>query len=89
MPWMHLVTVQGALFEKLDSHWRIARCHAQKKVPENEVTRCEKYPAWLRTRLVSRICMHLCSVDSLTSDLHFAGSCRGLEACAVNRTTQC
>ena len=21
----------GALFEKLDSHWRIARCHAEKK----------------------------------------------------------
>lgn len=33
----------GALFEKLDAHWRTACTDVmQKKVPENEVTRCEE-----------------------------------------------
>ena len=33
----------GALFEKLDAHWRTACTDVmQKKVRENEVTRCEE-----------------------------------------------
>ena len=42
----------GSLFEKLDAHWCTACTDVmQKRVPEHKVTRCENYPAWLRTAL--------------------------------------